>query len=564
MKKLISGLFARYLDHHEGNQSLLQWIGVIGFLAFPLLYLLRLNRNFPILYDDLPWRAAATVLCLLLALRRWWPVEVGSYYLPYSYLTVFYSLAFLLPFTLLHNNAATPSAVNMVLSAMLIILLTDWRNTLIMLSGGYALSLAVFWLTTQSPKLPIDFFIWWLPLCCVLVACGSVSKYAAKRAELERMRGLYTGLAGSIAHEMRTPLAQVQHALRRIDADVPPHSEAARAARQAHAAIQRGLQSISLTLQQISQRRRGVELRALSAEQCVRRALDEYAYDSSAARDRVRLQVNEDFNFGGDATSFELVVFNLLKNALYYLPIHPDMEVSVSVNGRAPTPCIVVRDSGPGIAPDVMPRLFEEFHTAGKTEGTGLGLSFCRRTLREWGGDIQCRSEPGRFTEFTLSFAPAPVARVPACSADPKPVDPYHSLLGRTVLIVDDQRLNRTIARALVQELGMNVIEAAHGQQALDMLQAGTAADVVLMDVNMPGLDGMATTLRLRALPCPAAQVPVFALTANDSPTVQAAAREAGMQGVLGKPIEMEALRHALVGASHGRAAQTSNHSLRV
>ncbi len=563
MKKLVSGLFARYLNHHEGNQSLLQWIGVIGSLAFPLLYLLRLNRNFPILYDDLPWRAGATVLCLLLALRRWWPAGVGRYYLPYSYITVFYCLAFLLPFTLLHNNAATPSAVNMVLSAMLIILLTDWRNTLIMLAGGYASSTAVFWLTTKSPKLPIDFFIWWLPLCGVLVACGSVSKFTAKRAELERMRRLYTGLAGSIAHEMRTPLAQVQHALRRIETDVPPGSEAARAASQAHAAIQRGLQSISITLQQIGQRRPAVELRVLSAEQCVLKSLDEYAYDSPAARERVRLEVNGDFSFLGDRTAFELVVFNLLKNALYYLPLHPYMEVCVNVNGRMPTPCIVVRDNGPGIAPDVMPRLFEEFHTAGKAGGTGLGLSFCRRTLREWGGDIQCRSELGRFTEFTLSFAPAPAATALASPAHLEG-SPTRSLGGHTVLIVDDQRLNRIIARALVRDLGMNVIEAEHGQQALDMLQAGTVPDVVLMDVNMPGLDGMATTQRIRALPCPAARVPVFALTANDSPTVQAAAREAGMQGVLGKPIEMEALKHALAGAPHWRAAQTSSHSLRV
>jgi signal transduction histidine kinase/CheY-like chemotaxis protein len=543
MKALLKTLFSRYLRHHEGNQSLLEWIGVIGAVAFPFLYLMRLNSNFPVLYDDLPWRAVATVLCVLLALRRWWPASLQPYYLSYSYVTVFYCLAFLLPFTLLHNKAITPSAVNMVLSAMLIILLTDWRNTLIMLIGGYASSMALFWLTTSNPQLPIEFIIWWVPLCGVLVACGSISKYVEKRAELERMRRLYAGIAGSIAHEMRTPLAQIQHALRCIDAEVSPGSAAARAAQQGQTAIRRGLQSISMTLQQISARNpTPTELGTLSAERCVRKALDEYAYDSPQARDRVRLDVEQDFPFRGHATALELVLFNLLKNSLYYLPIHPHMDVSITVKAT-PTPLIVVRDTGPGISPLLVPRLFEEFQTNGKADGTGLGLAFCRRTLREWGGDIECRSEQGHFTEFTLSF----VAATAACAASP--AAPHRSLAGRTVLIVDDQRFNRTIARALVCDLGLNALEAEHGQQALDMLQQGASPDVILMDVNMPGLDGMATARMVREIPGVAGHVPVFALTANDSPAVWAAAREAGMQGVLAKPIDIEALKRALATA---------------
>lgn len=545
MTILLKGLFARYLHHHEGNQSLLEWVGVIGTIAFPLLYLMRLNSKFPVLYDDLPWRAVATILCALLALRRWWPASMRRYYLSYSYVTVFYCLAFLLPFTLLHNKAITPSAVNMVLSAMLIILLTDWRNTLIMLIGGYASSVTIFRLTTSNPQLPIEFIIWWVPLCGVLVACGSVSKYVEKRSELERMRRLYAGLAGSIAHEMRTPLAQIQHALRCIDAEVSKGSKAARAVQQGQTAINRGLQSISMTLQQISLRNpQPSELRTLSAEQCVRKALDDYAYDSSQARNHVRLHVKKDFQLRGNTTTLELVLFNLLKNALYYLPLHPHMEVSITVTAK-PTPSIVVRDTGPGIAPDLVPRLFEEFQTHGKADGTGLGLAFCRRTLREWGGDIQCRSEEGRFTEFTMSFvaAPASSSASPATVALTRPRLP---MTGRTVLIVDDQRFNRTVARALVSDLGLNTLEAEHGQQALDMLQQGTVPDVVLMDVNMPGLDGMATARLLRDIPGVAGLVPVFALTANDSPAVREAAREAGMQGVLAKPIDVQALKRAL------------------
>ena len=300
-----------------------------------------------------------------------------------------------------------------------------------------------------------------------------------------------------------------------------------------------------MTLQQISLRHPPpTELRTLSAEQCLRKALDEYAYDSPQARDHVRLHVEEDFQFRGNVTALELVLFNLLKNSLYYLPSHPHMWVNVTVTAT-PTPSIVVRDTGPGIPALSVPRLFEEFQTHGKADGTGLGLAFCRRILREWGGDIQCRSEQGEFTEFTLSFAAVP-AEAPALPATVPPALAHRSLTGRTVLIVDDQRFNRTVARALISDLGLNTLEAEHGQQALDMLQQGTVPDVVLMDVNMPGLDGIATARLLRDLPGVAGLVPVFALTANDSRAVLEAAREAGMQGVLAKPINVQALKRAL------------------
>lgn len=558
MRKWPRALYARYEMHHEATGRLLDWMGVIGAVAFPLLYLLRETHHFPVMYDDLAWRGAAVFLCVVLALRKWWPEPMQRFYLAYSYVSIFYCLAFLLPFSLMHNKATTPAVANIVLSVVLIILLTDWRNTIAMLAGGYLTSATVYWLTADAPSMPIDFILWWMPLCGVLVASGSAARYAEKRAELERMR-TYASLAGSIAHELRTPLAQVQHVLRRIDAEVPAASEASRAVQQGHAAIHRCLQSINITLQQV----RGAqpvqtELGWLWAARSVGKAIDEYAYDSVNAQQRVRLNVEQDFAFRGEVTTFELLLFNLLKNSLYYLPLHPDMEVCITVRA-APSPCILVHDTGPGIEPELLDHLFKGFKTLGKIEGTGLGLPFCRRVMRSFGGDIQCRSELGRFTEFTLHFprCPAPGVLPADLAAMPVPA-------GRTVLIVDDQCLNRTVARALARDLGLEVLEAEHGQQALDMLQAGTVPDVVLMDVNMPGLDGMATTRHLRALPGPAARVPVYALTANDSPSVRAAAREAGMQGVLAKPIDVEALRLALGVGPRRQLPHTSSHSLRV
>ncbi|MGE0332258.1 MAG: response regulator [Ramlibacter sp.] len=238
------------------------------------------------------------------------------------------------------------------------------------------------------------------------------------------------------------------------------------------------------------------------------------------------------------------MLFNLLKNALYYLPLYPAMTVTLIVRA-SPSPRIVVRDTGPGIPADLLPKLFREFQTSGKAEGTGLGLAFCRRVMQALGGDIQCRSVHGQYTEFTLSFPSAePAPAVPP----PEPAPAQASLAGRTVLVVDDQALNRGIARGMARKMGLRVVEAEHGQQALDLLAGGTVPDVILMDISMPGLDGITATRRLRGMPGAAARVPVLALTANDSTAAQEAARAAGMQGVLCKPIDAAALQQALAG----------------
>lgn len=547
-------LYERYRIHHE-NQPLLQWIGGVGAVAFPLFYLLRLTSIVPPRYDDLAWRLAAMVLCLGLALRRWWPERLRPYYIGYSYLVVFYCLSFLLTFTSMMNQGGALSVVNMVMGTLLIILLADWRNAVVMLVGGYALASGAYLHFEPGAQIPSAIAVAALTSILVVVA-GALSHAGQKRAEHERLRQVYGGLAASIAHEVRTPLAQVQHALLRIGGQVASGTEAAQAVESGLTAVQRGLQSISITLQQIADRvTPPTEFVVLSAARCVREAVASYAYESPQARNCVRLHVAGDFRFRGDATAVELVIFNLLRNSLYYLPLHPQMTVDIRVEND-PAPRVVVHDTGPGIDPRLKNKLFQEFETLGKAEGTGLGLSFCRRVMRSLGGDIDCRSEWGRFTEFTLRFPPAPAteeAPVAPIASMAAPTAHGATLAGRSVLIVDDQPLNRAIARALVGDLGLIASEAEHGQQALDMLQQGALPDVILMDINMPGLDGIGTTRRLRGLPGDAGRVPVVALTANDSPAVQARAREAGMQGVLGKPMDPAGLLRALSAAIEGR-----------
>ena len=552
MKLYLRGLLDRYREHHDMDRPLLQWIGIVGCVAFPLFYVIRIATGSPG-WDDLPLRLLAAVLCLGLALRRWWPARLQPLYIGYSYLVVFYCLSFLLSLSMLKNAGGTPYVLNMVMGAVLVVLLADWRNTVLMLLGGYLLSMIALWLTEPAVQIPRE-FVFAAAGSLLLVVGGTLSNQGQKRVELQRMRRVYSGLAGSIAHEMRNPLAQVRHSLDSIAAalNAAQGGDGARLAprqveavlervQQGRDAISRGLQAIDLTLQQLQPAPLDAgRLQPVQALACVQRAVRTYAYQDDAERAIVQLDARGDFRIRGDATALELVIFNLLKNALYYLPTHPDMTVTVTVAAE-PGPRIVVRDTGPGIAPEQLPRLFEEFHTVGKAEGTGLGLAFCRRVMQALGGSITCRSVPGSFTEFTLDFpvlAAGEAAAVPEAAAA--------SLADRTVLVVDDQALNRSAAGALCTAMGLRVLEAEHGQQALGMLRAGTVPDAILMDMSMPGLDGLQTTRALRALPGPAGRVPVVALTANDSSTVRQEAAAAGLEAVLGKPLDGDLLRRTL------------------
>lgn len=562
-------LFERYHAHHEMDRPLLQWIGVVGLVAFPVLYLLRRASGVPG-YDDLSLRLVAAALCLFLALRRWWPAAALRWYIGYSYLVVFYCLSFLLSYSMLKNQGGTPFVVNMVIGAVLLILLADWRNTIAMLLGGYFLAVTVLWLTEPAPRIPRE-FIFAAAGSLLLVVGGALSHQGQKRVEVNRLRLLYAGLAGSIAHEMRNPLAQARHALDTIAASLTPSSPShgtqlapaqlasiLATVQEGRDAVSRGLQAIELTLQGLQPGSlEPVRAQTLDAVCCVRRAVETFAYHDRAERERVQVDAQGDFRFRGDPTALELVLFNLLRNALYYLPLHPEMRVRITVTPH-PSPRIVVRDTGPGIPADMLARLFQEFQTMGKADGTGLGLSFCRRVMRDIGGEIECRSEQGAFTEFILTF-PLADPDLAAHAADQQPEAPaarpvHGPLRGRTVLVVDDQALNRTIARALAGQLGMRVVEASHGQEALDLLAGGMRPDAILMDVNMPGMDGLATTRALRGMVGDAAAIPVVAVTANDSAPLRQAAAEAGMQGVIGKPIDQALLAAILGGVLAGSA----------
>lgn len=149
------------------------------------------------------------------------------------------------------------------------------------------------------------------------------------------------------------------------------------------------------------------DFKIISALDICNEAVSEYAYKESAYRQKVSV-TGGNFQVLADPVLMKYILYNLIGNALYYVQNMPDANIVISM--LPVTRQIEVRDTGPGIAPESITKLFDSFFTSGKSGGTGLGLAYCKRTMQALDGDIHCVSELGKFTSFILSFPKIPTA----------------------------------------------------------------------------------------------------------------------------------------------------------
>jgi signal transduction histidine kinase/ActR/RegA family two-component response regulator len=249
------------------------------------------------------------------------------------------------------------------------------------------------------------------------------------------------------------------------------------------------------------------------------------------------------------------ILHNLLGNAVKFTP--PGGDVTLAVRRRPAGGLILtVTDDGPGVPEDIRSRLFEDYtratREAAKGDGTGLGLAISSGLARAMDGSITFGTPPGGKGSVFEAWLPLPDAEAPALPATAEPEPRCATRL--RVLVVDDVAVNRLVLRAILEGAGHRVIEAEDGSAALARLSAGEPPDVVLMDVLMPGMDGLETTRRIRALPGPASRVRILAVSAGAMPEQVAACREAGMDGHMNKPVDRRDLLATLAERSRQAA----------
>lgn len=230
--------------------------------------------------------------------------------------------------------------------------------------------------------------------------------------------------------------------------------------------------------------------------------------------------------------------------------------------------CFELRDTGVGIPPERLDTIFDEFtqaesHTYRQFGGTGLGLAIVKRLVELFGGEIRVESKTGEGSRFFVDLAlavgvaeknaPALADRHASFSgADgDEAAASGESLIGRRALIVEDFEMNRIIAERFLTRWGLTVVSAESGADAVDLLENPPdnqePFDVILMDIQMPGLDGYETTRLIRALGGAAARVPILALTAASLPEEREQAFAAGMDDYVAKPFRPDDLKQALL-----------------
>jgi CheY-like chemotaxis protein len=248
----------------------------------------------------------------------------------------------------------------------------------------------------------------------------------------------------------------------------------------------------------------------------------------------------------GDPRRLRQVVLNLVSNAVKFTSAGKvSLLASAARIGADRTLLrIEVRDTGRGIATADLERIFEPFQQAGgdegRADGTGLGLAICRRLVALMGGTISVVSRVGQGSAFTVEV-PAPIVAAVPGNVN-RPVTRVVGYRGRRrrVLVVDDTADNRRVMASFLAGLGFEVDEARDAAEAVAFAER-RAPDLVLMDLVMPGIDGLEATRRLRALPR-AAAIPIVAVSADAFESARRASEAAGCSAFISKPLDFDAL----------------------
>ena len=666
-------------QYAEPNLTLVGWMGFVG---FPIYYIVW-EFLFPQPYENLMLRLFCSVLFFGIIYRNRVPFEWRKYLPVYYQVAVTLCLPFFFFYMLLMNNWSNVWVMSFMSAIFLHILLVHVTRVMFAQTfAGIGMATLCAWIA-QGFYLELTMDWTHVPIFLFIYLFGNLF-YFRNQMEHENKVSLAKSFGAGIAHEMRNPLSGLLTSIDVMQSILPnPKSgdhkgqyalsneeviQLREVGDEAMEIIHSGNETIDLLLTSIDENRVSRStFKKHSAQAVIEGAIDSFNYKRSADKSAISLDVQSNFDFLGSDTLLKYVMYNLFKNAFHHRSPE-DFHIHVTMCSDELANQIMVTDNGSGISNDVIRRIFQDFYTTGQSGNYGLGLPFCQKVMRSFGGEIKCQSEVDQWTQFTmtfpslsshsvkeikneltklksvlmvsdqkvltnkmtevarfmgfeltvldvasalkkkeyqfefdlifvdmesldlrascldrieslLSFTEAriiylyerhPIKRVRNVAFEPiwvetqvwllntkatierllfdsnyvmpsVSVKPLEATNKRTIMVVDDNESLRRFTAMLLEKQGFDVVQKEDGQQALDALDSDDI-DLILMDIEMPIMDGVEASRRIRSANKAYSSVPIIAHTGDSSPVTLEKMESSGMSDFIVKPADKNRL----------------------
>ncbi|MEZ8312537.1 response regulator [Vibrio splendidus] len=666
-------------QYAEPNLTLVGWMGFVG---FPIYYIVW-EFLFPQPYENLMLRLFCSVLFFGIIYRNRVPFEWRKYLPAYYQVAVTICLPGFFFYMLLMNNWSNVWVMSFMSAIFLHILLVHVTRVMFAQTfAGIGMATLCAWIA-QGFYLELTMDWTHVPIFLFIYLFGNLF-YFRNQMEHENKVSLAKSFGAGIAHEMRNPLSGLLTSIDVMQSILPnPKSgdhkgqyalsneeviQLREVGDEAMEIIHSGNETIDLLLTSIDENRVSRStFKKHSAQAVIEGAIDSFNYKRSADKSAISLDVQSNFDFLGSDTLLKYVMYNLFKNAFHHRNPE-DFHIHVTMCSDEVANQIMVTDNGSGISNDVIRRIFQDFYTTGQSGNYGLGLPFCQKVMRSFGGEIKCQSEVDQWTQFTmtfpslsshsvkeikneltklktvlmvsdqkvltnkmtevarfmgfeltvldvasalknkeyqfefdlifvdmesldlrascldrieslLSFTEAriiylyehhPIKRVRNVAFEPiwvetqvwllntkatierllfdsnyvmpsVSVKPLEATNKRTIMVVDDNESLRRFTAMLLEKQGFDVVQKEDGQQALDALDSDDI-DLILMDIEMPIMDGVEASRRIRSANKAYSSVPIIAHTGDSSPVTLEKMESSGMSDFIVKPADKNRL----------------------